>query len=371
MLGAMTPPAIPGTPSPPQAVEIRAPARLHLGMMSFGHADARSFGGVGVMLDRPPLQVRLRRAGRLEARGLHAERALGYAKACVDAWRLGDVGCAIEVVTAPAAHVGLGTGTQLGLAVAAGMRHLFALGAEAHVPQATPHPMQEELQPTEHDWLFDTHDALELARVVGRGRRSCVGVYGFSRGGLIIEAGRMIRDDADVDDNVTRAFSPMVARVRLPQTWRCVLLVARDAAGMSGAAEREAFARLPPVPREITAELSRIALLELLPAAVEGKFIEFSLAVRSYGALAGKPFESESSKLPHAKATADLIELLAELGTPGCTQSSWGPAVMACCETLDKAGGLVDRLESLGLGRHHDIVITKFDTPGGVLRVIE
>jgi beta-ribofuranosylaminobenzene 5'-phosphate synthase len=332
-------------------------------MMSFGHADARSFGGVGVMLDRPPLQVRLRRAGRLEARGLHAERALGYAKACVDTWRLGDVGCAIEVVTAPAAHVGLGTGTQLGLAVAAGMRHLFALGPEAHVAPAAPHPMQEELQPTEHDWLFDTHDALELARVVGRGRRSCVGVYGFSRGGLIIEAGRMIRDDADAYDDVTR--------VRLPQTWRCVLLVARDAAGISGAAEREAFARLAPVPRETTAELARIALLELLPAAVEGKFIEFSLAVRSYGALAGKPFEAESSKLPHAKATADLIELLAELGTPGCTQSSWGPAVMACCESLEKAGTLVDRLESLGLGKHHDIVISRFDSQGAVLRVIE
>ena len=366
----MPAPTPPGTPPITQAVEIRAPARLHLGMMSFGHREARSFGGVGVMLDRPPLQVRLRRAGRLEARGLHAERALGYAKACVDTWRLGDVGCAIEVVTAPAAHVGLGMGTQLGLAVAAGMRHLFALGAEAHAPPAAPHPVQEELQPTEHDWLFDTRDSLDLARVVGRGRRSCVGVYGFSRGGLIVEAGRMIRDEGD-DDDVTRSFSPMVARVRLPQSWRCVLLVARDSAGISGEAEREAFARLPPVPREITAELARLALLELLPAAVEGKFIEFAVAVRNYGMLAGKPFETEAGKLPHAKATADLIELLSELGAPGCTQSSWGPAVMAVCESLDRAGTLVDRLESLGLGRHHDMVITKFDSQGAVLRVIE
>jgi predicted sugar kinase len=271
MLKRMPDPSTPGTQLPPKAVEIRTPARVHLGMLSFGHRDVRSFGGVGVMLDRPPLQVRLRRANRLEARGLHAERALRYAKACVDAWRLGDVGCAIEVVTAPAAHVGLGTGTQLGLAVAAGMRHLFALSSEAHSPAATPHPIQEDLQPTEHDWLFDTRDSMELARAVGRGRRSCVGVYGFSRGGLIVEAGRMIRDEADADDNITRSFSPMVARVRLPQAWRCVLLVARDAAGISGEAEREAFKRLAPAPREITAELSRLALVELLPAAGEGK----------------------------------------------------------------------------------------------------
>jgi predicted sugar kinase len=125
------------------------------------------------------------------------------------------------------------------------------------------------------------------------------------------------------------------------------------------------------VPRELTAELSRIALLDLLPAAVEGKFIEFSLAVRKYGGLAGMPFQSESIKLPYAQATADLLELLAELGCPGATQSSWGPAVMACCESLEKAGILVDRLESLGLARHHDIVIARFDTQGAVLRVIE
>ena len=44
---------------------------------------------------------------------------------------------------------------------------------------------------------------------------------------------------------------------------------------------------------------------------------------------------------------------------------------MACCESLEKAGELVDRLESLGLSEHHDIVIARFDAQGAVLRVIE
>ena len=57
-------------------VEVRTPARLHLGMMSFGVPEARAFGGVGVMIDRPGVQVRLRRAERFEARGVHGERAL-------------------------------------------------------------------------------------------------------------------------------------------------------------------------------------------------------------------------------------------------------------------------------------------------------
>ena len=370
MLVWRMPEPLSSSPAQPAAVEVRTPSRLHLGMLSFGVAGARSYGGVGVMVDRPTVHVRLRRASRLEARGLHAERAVGFAQACAAAWRLGDVGCSIEVIAAPAAHVGFGSGTQLGLAIAAGMRHLFTMGSETEAAPAMPHPVQDALEPTEHDWLFDIRDALEFARAVGRGRRSCVGVYGFSRGGLIVEAGRVVRPE-ETDDDTTRDFSPMVARVRLPSAWRCVLAIPRDSTGPSGEAERAAFARLPPVPHEVTAELARIALLDMLPAAVEGKFIEFALAVRNYGAMAGAPFAAESRKLPYAQATADLLELLTELGAPGCTQSSWGPAVLACCETLDKAGGLVERLDSLGLAKHHDLVIARFDAQGAMLRVVE
>lgn len=356
-------------PQPPLAVEVRAPARLHLGMMSFGVPAERSFGGVGVMVDRPGTHVRVRRGGRFEARGPQGERALRFARGCSQAWGLGDPQCTIEVVSAPRSHVGLGSGTQLGLAVAAAMRHLFVHRPDAE-PPAPPHPLQGDLRPDDHDWLFDTHEAIDLARAVGRGRRSCVGVYGFSRGGLIVESGRRI-DGPGGDDDAARQFSPMVARVRLPSAWRCVVIVGREAVGLHGDEEKAAFAALPPVPRDVAAELARIALLDLLPAAVEGKFAEFAAAVRSYGTLAGRPFEAASGRLPYAEATAQLLELLAELGAVGSAQSSWGPAVMACCESLDAAGELVDRLEQLDLGRHHDIVIGKFDTQGAALRVIE
>lgn len=341
-------------------------------MFSFGVPGSREFGGTGVMVDRPAVQVRLRRANRLEARGPDAERALGYARTCFEAWRLGEVGCGIEVITAPPPHAGLGSGTQLGLAIAAAVRHLFVMQPAALEGPGVSHPLQGELHPTEHEWLFDIRDAIDLARVVGRGRRSCVGVYGFSRGGLIIEAGRKrAAEPVAAEDDASREFSPMVARARLPSAWRCVIVIGRDAAGLHGRAEREAFARLPAVPAEVTAELTRIAMLELLPAAVESRFDDFALAVRRYGHLAGAPFAQESEKLPHAQATADLIELLTELGAVGCTQTSWGPAVMACCESLEAAGDLSERLDALGLAKHHDIVIARFDGQGAVLRVVE
>ena len=121
----------------------------------------------------------------------------------------------------------------------------------------------------------------------------------------------------------------------------------------------------------VSAELARIALMEMLPAAVEGRFAEFSAAVGAYGRLAGRPFADLARRQPHAEATTHLLELLGELGAPGCAQSSWGPTVMACCESLEAAGALVEHLERLQLARHHEIVIAKFDSQGATLRVLE
>lgn len=357
--------------APSQAVEVRTPARIHLGMLSFGHPDCRSFGGVGLMLDRPGVHVRVRRSARFEARGPDAERALRFARECIERGGFDARPCAIEVVAAPRPHVGLGSGTQLGLAVAAAVRHL-ACGRDdddTGTGPAPAHPYEMAPEAGDHEQTFDIPDALELARLSGRGRRSCVGVYGFTRGGMIIEAGRTAGASAGAGD-ATRPLSPLVARVRLPAAWRCVVIVGRDATGLHGDAERAAFAGLPPMPRELSAELARTALLELLPAAVEGRFAEFSAALHRYGRLAGEPFAPASRALPHAAATDTLLELLAELGAPGCAQSSWGPAVVACCESLEAAGELVDRLDHLALGDHHDITIARFDTHGASLRPI-
>ena len=348
--------------SGPATVEVRTPARLHLGMLSFGQRDIRSFGGVGVMVDRPGVHVRLERADAFQGTGPLGERAVEFARRCGEAWTLDDhMACAIEVLSAPRPHVGLGSGTQLALAVAAGVRQLFG---------KAPPPQEHEfdVHPSDREWLFDTSDVVELARAVGRGRRSCIGLHGFSRGGLIIEAGRFARPG---DETPMGRLSPMVARVRLPSEWRCLVLVRRDSVGLHGEAEKAAFARLAPVPPELSAELSRLALMDLLPAAIEGNFSDFSDAVHRYGLLAGRPFERESSRLPYAAATARLIEWLDAKGVRGAAQSSWGPAVMACCQSLDAAARVLEQFERDGLAPQHDIAVAEFDSQGASLRVID
>jgi beta-RFAP synthase len=342
------------------AVDVKTPARLHLGMLSFGVPEVRGYGGVGVMIDRPGVHLRMNRrqsaaGNQFTATGPLADRAAAFARACADAWRLGDEdACTIEVLQVPPSHAGLGSGTQLALAVAAGMRQLFREPETSSTPDALVR--------------FDTSTAVELARGVGRGRRSCVGIYGFGGGGLIVEGGRFVPVDRPREEDATRPFSPLVARVALPPTWRCVVFGMRDAVGLHGDAEKAAFASLPPVPREISAELSRIALMALLPAAIEGQFTEFSDALFHYGLLAGKPFERASSSLPYAPTMAGLIETLQAWGVRGCGQSSWGPTVMACCDSADAAESLVERFAADNRAGQYNATITRFDSQGAQLR---
>ena len=351
-------------------VEVRAPGRLHLGMFSFGQPEGRGFGGVGVMVDQPGVHVRLRRADALTATGPAADRAVQFAQAALAAWGAGTAGVAIDVLQLPRSHVGLGSGTQLALAVAAGVRALFEPG-DAGTASAWAGAAAER--------GCDTAAAFALARVVGRGRRSCVGIHGFSGGGLIVEAGRLPQVGPSAGEPVAatgiavetaRESAPLVARVNLPSAWRCVVIIDEHATGLHGEAERNAFRRLPPVPVGITAELARIALLELLPAAIEGAFDAFARAVGGYGRLAGVPFAPESAALPYAAATDRLLATLAEAGAPGCAQSSWGPAVMACCASQAAAEALVATLAARGVTARHAVTITPFASRGAVVRVV-
>ncbi len=149
-------------------VEVIAPSRLHFGMWSFGDPRQRQFGGVGAMIDRPGVRLRISPHHEWTVSGPSADRALEFAHRFLASAESSTLpGAKIEVLQAPAEHVGLGSGTQLALAVAAG---LHALSDAAPLPAA------------------------ELARRVGRAYRSAIGTHGFQRGGLLVEAGKLADD---------------------------------------------------------------------------------------------------------------------------------------------------------------------------------
>ena len=227
-------------------VRVTTSARLHFGLLRLEQSAGRSFGGLGTMITRPSLVVEAAVAERWNDDGDgEAPRAREAAQRALAAWGADrDEIPAVEVLVRHPlpAHCGLGSGTQLALAVAAAVRELLELPAAS---------------------------ARELAAVTGRGRRSGVGAHGFVHGGLIWETGRMPTDET----------GELSARASLPQTWRVLMAIPRVGAGLSGSVERDAFAALPHVDEHVAARLTQLAEGEILPAASGADFPRFAAAV--------------------------------------------------------------------------------------------
>jgi beta-RFAP synthase len=261
-------------------------------MLSFGHRDTAQFGGVGAMVEPPAVTVSIRPAKAFSAKGPLANRVGQFVGSVVRAWQLPAAPACEICVDAPPDHMGLGVGTQLGLAVAAGVRRFLGMG---------------ELP------------AEVLARSAGRGARSAVGTYGFQHGGLIVDAGKRPGQELGM----------LAHRTALPAAWRIVLIRSGDRQGLAGEREADAFRRLPPVPEKTSRELWRLAEDEMLPGVETADCGRFGEAVYQFGRLAGECFAPVQGGPFASPQIEQLVESIRRFGVPGVGQSSWGPTVFA------------------------------------------
>lgn len=275
-----------------RSVVVTTGSRLHFGLFAFGRTAGRQYGGVGAMVAQPTVQLRLTPGRADQCSGPLAERVAEYLAAVRQAWPWAAAPVHASILHAPPDHVGLGTGTQVGLAVAAGISALF----DQPIP-----------------------DAGKLSQVVGRAKRSAIGTYGFLQGGLLLESGK----------SSSYELSPLAARVELPDAWRFLIVRPRAARGLSGAAESQAFAELPPVPPDVEDELRGIATDQLLPAAQQADFSAFTSVLRHYSRLAGNCYAPYQGGIFANKSVARIADHLEAFGAQGVGQSSWGPSLFA------------------------------------------
>lgn len=329
---------------PDRVVRVVTPSRLHFGMLSVNAVGERRYGGVGAMVDAPGLEITLRRAERLEVVGPLSDRAVHAARLAAQAFASdetlpekqadpsAELPLRIQVERAPPLHVGLGTGTQLAMAVAAGMRVWL------NRPPLPPD---------------------RLARSVGRGRRSAIGLYGFAHGGLLYESGK-----ADEEE-----IARLQARVEIPAAWRFVLARPRDLRGLSGEAERRAFAALPPAPNERIEWLRREALERMFPAAAEGRFEDFGESLFQFGLAVGRSFAAAQGGPFAGPRLAALVEWIRAQGIRGVGQTSWGPTVFAVTPDEPSAGDLVRLLLAHPLGRSLELAVAPPNNRGAQIHI--
>ena len=288
------------------SVRVKAPARLHMGMLDVAEGRARRFGGLGVALSGPAAVVEARPSDDVTAEGPDAERALAVARRAREALGLTG-GARVRVLEVIPAHVGLGSGTKLALAVTAA---LAALAGRKPEPEA-------------------------IARAAGRGARSAVGLWTFVLGGLVVEGG--VRPGVEQP-------APLLARHAMPDQWRCVLAIPTAEPGLSGRAEEEAFTRLRP-DSDRAALIAQLVLTSLLPGLAEGDLSEFGSALTRVQQLVGESFASIQGGVFHPRAGA-LVDTLLRLGAAGAGQSSWGPAVYGIVGGEQAGRELAARMEA-------------------------
>jgi beta-ribofuranosylaminobenzene 5'-phosphate synthase len=293
------------------SIFIEASARLHFGVLDLRGALGRRFGGLGAAVPQPSLLLEAAPASKLSAEGEDADRATEFARRFLRHHGLSG-GARLRIHRAIPAHSGLGSGTQLGLAVARALSEVYGTPAAA--------------------------DPAELARAVSRGERSAIGTWTFARGGFIVEGGRRVG---------AHEIAPLLVRLPMPAAWRCVVAVPRGEPGLSGDAESAAFRRLP-LPHEGEVErVSHIVLMQLLPALVEHDLPAFGSALTAVQRITGAWFAPEQGGIFAPGPTAMLVARMSEWGAAGVGQSSWGPAVYGLVDSESASAKLASRVREL------------------------
>ena len=274
------------------------------------------------MVEEPRLHLRIAPATSFQAAEPQSERIERVARLWAAARGLTELPrCRVEPISMPRAHTGLGTGTQLALSVAAG------LDAFCRLPSL---PVEQ------------------LGPALGRGQRSAVGLHGFFSGGLIAELGRLAHEP----------ISPLHRRIELPAAWRFVLLCPRGNTGLHGRDEADIFGCLPPVPPQVTDELSRELKDCLLPAVQAGDLAAFGESVYRFGRQAGLCYAAVQGGPYGGPRVEMFVERIRSFGVAGVGQSSGDPPSMPSAVTMTEAKWLIDQLKGDRLLDECDVTVS-------------
>jgi beta-RFAP synthase len=306
--------------------------RLHFGLLSTDPAQGRCFGGLGVMLASPGWKIRIKFGDSTHVPSGFSQASTTFDKIVAEGETHGRIErllrrlrqappfnqslpITITVEESLPHHAGLGSGTQLAMAIVDGWAQL--LGKK----------------------LFPE----EVMRLSGRGARSSVGQFGYFTGGFLVDAGHDRRHEplpfgTGSSFNTGSPFSTgsIVAREEFPAEWGWWLISPQGELGLSGEAELQAFREMSPIPRQTTDRLAALALLAILPGIRAKSFHEFAAGLDEYGRLVGSHFAAVQGSVFASPLMARLASHLQQAGLPCVVQSSWGPTVaVPVCPELE------------------------------------
>ncbi len=263
---------------------IRGLSRIHITLFDLEGKHGRIDGGMGLALKSPRIVVN---SGN-----------------CKEV-KVGKIETSICVEEDYEAHVGLGHTTQYYLSVA---------------------KLASELN-------FERRNSHELARLVGRGGTSGVGVHLFDRGGFVVDGGHSarVKDSPLPSDYSSAPPPPLLLRVNFP--WYIYVNIP-SGKRIFGAEEIKAF-------RQNASgfdELARVVLMEFIPSVVER---DLSGALEGLWKIQGLGFKKVEVSLQTDTVREYMIRLY-KMGFPSGL-SSFGPAIFTFVSSRREGEELVSR----------------------------
>jgi beta-ribofuranosylaminobenzene 5'-phosphate synthase len=280
-------------PTQVHQVSVTTSARLHMGFFDLSGSD---FGSVGLAIDAPQTQIEITKS---ENTLIDAKSNQSVAKIVENLVKLLNIeeSFSLKIEQSIPEHAGLGSGTQMALAIGAGLNALFDLRIDVN----------------------------NIALQAKRGGRSGIGIAAFSQGGFLVDAGKTV-------DNL-----PEIAfRQDFPVDWRVLLVQDSAHVGVHGAVELNAFNTLKPAQNS----LRDMVFSHMQPALQRADLLAFGAYMADLQAYNGDYFAPIQGGRFASQDVADVLHWLQANGAACVGQSSWGPTGFAILESETMAEAL-------------------------------
>jgi len=333
------------------SLRITTPCRIHLSLIDENGYTGRVDGGIGLMLDRPNVIFEASNSAKefkIEAHKYYRESIEvinEIASKVFKTFNISNKNFHFNLKRYFPSHVGLGSKTQLSLAIATAITKLKNL----------------------------THLTMdEITKLVERGGTSGIGWRGFETGGFILDGGHDFgkgkEKETFLPSSASTAANPALTifTQKIPENWRFVLVIPNVKKGAYGDEEIIVFQNNAPIPRNEVNEVSHQIIMKIIPGIMKNDLKCFGEGLKRIQNIGFKKIEIS---LQH-KVVKDLLKFFEDYGLKAYGMSSFGPSVVGVVESDSEAEILLREVQKKQKNGGGHIYICKPNNTGAKIEYL-
>lgn len=334
------------------SLRITTPCRIHLSLIDENGYTGRVDGGIGLMLDRPNVVFEASNNAeefKIEALKYYRESIEvinEIASKVFKTFNISNKNFHFNLKRYFPSHIGLGSKTQLSLAIATAITKL------KNITNLT---------------------TTQLTKLVERGGTSGIGWRGFETGGFILDGGHDFgkgkEKETFLPSSASNSANPALTLFRhdIPKNWRFVLVIPSVKKGVYGDEEVSIFQNYAPIPRNEVNEVSHQIVMKIIPSLINNDLSGFGEGLKRIQSIGFKKIEIS---LQH-QVVKDLLSFFDEYGLKAYGMSSFGPSVIGILESDSEAVELLKTVQKNQKNGGGHIYICKPNNTGAKIKYLD